>query len=110
MTPIERRRLQSIHESMAELVLRNDGSAFAAANLTFLPDLCGRAQRNHYRVVGGLRRRLGPFRKAQFRTEGRLPRSQEEHGNVVKAKLRHSRPNIANQPLATPARYRFIGI
>src|SRR6202012_2314681 len=35
MTPIERRRLQSLHEQMAEIVARDDGEAFAAANITF---------------------------------------------------------------------------
>jgi DNA-binding GntR family transcriptional regulator len=32
-----------------------------------------------------LRRRLAPFRRAQFRTEGRLPRSHAEHKQVVDA-------------------------
>jgi DNA-binding GntR family transcriptional regulator len=86
MTPIERRRLQSTHESMAEIVARNDSDAFAAANLTFHTLIYAGA---HNEIItefaGGLRRRLAPFRKAQFRTAGRLPRSQEEHGNVVQA-------------------------
>ena len=34
-----------------------------------------------------LRRRLAPFRRAQFRTAGRLPRSHAEHDAVVKAIL-----------------------
>jgi len=88
MTPIERRRLQSTHEAMAELVARDDGEAFAAANLTFHTLIYAGA---HNEIItefaSGLRRRLAPFRKAQFRTEGRLPRSQEEHGNVVRAIL-----------------------
>ena len=32
-----------------------------------------------------LRRRVAPFRRAQFRTEGRLPRSHAEHAAVVAA-------------------------
>ena len=32
-------------------------------------------------------RRVGPFRRAQFRMEGRLKRSNEEHGAVVRAIL-----------------------
>jgi DNA-binding GntR family transcriptional regulator len=86
MTPIERRRLQSAHEAMAEIVARNDSEAFAAANLTFHSLIYAGA---HNAIItdfaSALRRRLAPFRKAQFRTEGRLPRSQEEHGNVVRA-------------------------
>jgi DNA-binding GntR family transcriptional regulator len=88
MTPIERRRLQSLHESMAEIVARDDRDGFASANLTFHTLIYAGA---HNEIITefatGLRRRLAPFRKAQFRTEGRLPRSQEEHGNVVRAIL-----------------------
>jgi DNA-binding GntR family transcriptional regulator len=88
MTPIERRRLQTTHESMAEIVARNDSDAFAAANLTFHTLIYTGA---HNEIIAefstALRRRLAPFRKAQFRTAGRLPRSHEEHGNVVKAIL-----------------------
>lgn len=88
MTPIERRRLQSLHESMAEIAARNDSDEFAAANLTFHTLIYAGA---HNDIIAefatSLRRRLAPFRKAQFRTEGRLPRSQEEHGNVVRAIL-----------------------
>jgi DNA-binding GntR family transcriptional regulator len=88
MTPIERRRLHSMHESMAEIVARGDSEAFAAANLTFHSLIYAGA---HNDIIAefatALRRRLAPFRKAQFRTEGRLPRSQDEHGDVVRAIL-----------------------
>jgi DNA-binding GntR family transcriptional regulator len=88
MTPIERRRLQALHESMAEIVARNDSEEFSTANLAFHTLIYAGA---HNAIIaefaGGLRRRLAPFRKAQFRTEGRLPRSHEEHGNVVRAIL-----------------------
>lgn len=88
MTPIERRRLHSLHESMAEIVARDDRDGFAEANLTFHTMIYAGA---HNGIIAefatGLRRRLAPFRKAQFRTEGRLPRSQEEHGDVVRAIL-----------------------
>lgn len=86
MTPIERRRLQSFHESMAEFVTRDDRDGFATANLTFHTLIYGGA---HNKIISdfasALRRRLAPFRRAQFRTAGRLPRSHEEHGNVVSA-------------------------
>ncbi len=39
-------------------------------------------------IALGLRRRLAPFRRAQFRASGRLPRSHSEHDVVVKAILR----------------------
>ncbi len=86
MTPIERRRLQSFHESMAEFVAQDDREGFATANLTFHTLIYGGA---HNEIISdfasALRRRLAPFRRAQFRTTGRLPRSHEEHGNVVNA-------------------------
>lgn len=88
MTPIERRRLQSFHESMAEFVAGDDREGFAGANLTFHTLIYTGA---HNEIISefasSLRRRLAPFRRAQFRTQGRLPRSHEEHGNVVKAIL-----------------------
>jgi DNA-binding GntR family transcriptional regulator len=88
MTPIERRRLQSLHESMAEIVARNDSDGFATANLTFHTLIYTGAHNDIItEFATGLRRRLAPFRRAQFWTEGRLPRSQEEHGTVVRAIL-----------------------
>ena len=86
MTPLERRRLASFHESMQEFVEQEDGEGFAAANLTFHTQIYVGA---HNPIIAdfasGLRRRLAPFRRAQFRTRGRLPRSHEEHRRVVEA-------------------------
>jgi DNA-binding GntR family transcriptional regulator len=88
MTPIERRRLASFHDSMLPLALQNNAEGFAAANLTLHTQIY---QGAHNAVIAdfaaGLRRRLAPFRRAQFRTEGRLPRSHEEHKRVVDAIL-----------------------
>ena len=88
MTPLERRRLQALHESMAEWVRASDPDAYADANQTFHLTIYAGA---HNSVVAdftaGLRRRLAPFRRAQFRTVGRLPRSYAEHADVVQAIL-----------------------
>jgi DNA-binding GntR family transcriptional regulator len=88
MTPLERRRLASFHDSMLPLALQNNAEGFAAANLTLHSQIY---QGAHNAVIAdfaaGLRRRLAPFRRAQFRTEGRLPRSHEEHKRVVEAIL-----------------------
>jgi DNA-binding GntR family transcriptional regulator len=88
MTPLQRRRLASFHESMEKFVLKDDGEGFAAANLTWHSQIYLGA---HNSIVAdfaaGLRRRLAPFRRAQFRTEGRLPHSHEEHKKVVDAIL-----------------------
>ncbi|HET6607693.1 MAG TPA: FCD domain-containing protein, partial [Rhodopila sp.] len=42
--------------------------------------------------TAGLRRRVAPFRRAQFRNPGRLPQSHEEHGLVVQAILAGDAP------------------
>jgi DNA-binding GntR family transcriptional regulator len=88
MTPLERRRLAAFHDSMREFASRNDGDGFATANLTFHTQIYVGA---HNPIIAdyatGLRRRLAPFRRAQFRTEGRLPRSHDEHKKVVDAIL-----------------------
>jgi len=88
MTPIERRRLQSRHEAMTELVLRDDREAYAAANIDFHTQIYFGARNSILAEFAlGLRRRLGPFRRAQFRTEGRTSRSHAEHAAVLKAIL-----------------------
>ena len=88
MTPLERRRLQALHEAMAGLVRSGDPEAYADANQSFHLAIYAGA---HNAVVAdftaGLRRRLAPFRRAQFRTVGRLPRSHAEHDAVVRAIL-----------------------
>ena len=88
MTPIERRRLQSRHEAMAEFVLRDDRDAYAAANIDFHTQIYFGARNTILtEFARGLRRRLSPFRRAQFRTEGRTSRSHAEHAAVLKAIL-----------------------
>ncbi len=86
MTPVERRRLQSLHDGMAELVRDGEPDAFATANQSFHALIYAGA---HNPVLAeftaGLRRRLAPYRRIQFRTAGRLPRSHAEHAAVVRA-------------------------
>jgi DNA-binding GntR family transcriptional regulator len=86
MTPLERRRLAAFHEGMFRLVQKNDAEAFTTANLDLHTQIYLGA---HNEIIAdfatGLRRRLAPFRRAQFRTEGRLARSHEEHRQVVRA-------------------------
>ena len=72
MTPIERRRLQSRHDAMAAIVLKDDRDAYAAANVDFHTQIyAGAHNETLASFAAGLRRRLAPFRRAQFRTEGR---------------------------------------
>ena len=89
MSPIERRRLGSFQERMGELVTNGDEAAYAEANSAFHGSVYAGA---HNEVIAemavGLRRRLSPFRRAQFRTPGRLANSHAEHAVVVEAILR----------------------
>jgi DNA-binding GntR family transcriptional regulator len=86
MTPIERRGLQRLHEHMGELARRDLIQDFVDANERFHSQIYSGA---HNAVLAdaaiALRRRLSLYRRAQFRTEGRLPRSHAEHDEVVKA-------------------------
>ncbi|MBB3769527.1 DNA-binding GntR family transcriptional regulator [Angulomicrobium tetraedrale] len=88
MTPIERRRLEVLQDSMGELVAQNDVAAYTAANTSFHTLFYTGC---HNPVISemaiGLRRRLAPFRQAQFRAVGRLARSHAEHAVVVGAVL-----------------------
>jgi len=88
MTPIERRRLQNLHESMSALVARGERDDYAGANIAFHTCLYAGAHNDILAdFASGLRRRLAPFRRAQFRADGRLARSHAEHAAVVKAIL-----------------------
>ncbi|GGC74391.1 GntR family transcriptional regulator [Chelatococcus reniformis] len=86
MTPIERRRLASLHQAMAEIVERGDESAYADANVRFHSTIYKGAHNGIVaEIASSLRRRLAPFRRAQFRAEGRLRLSYAEHDAVVQA-------------------------
>jgi DNA-binding GntR family transcriptional regulator len=88
MTPLERRRLQARHEAMIALSAKGDPEAYSDANVAFhLAIYAGAHNEPIADYTRGLRRRVGPFRRAQFQVEGRLTRSTEEHGAVVKAIL-----------------------
>ena len=86
MTPVERRRLRALHDDMGPMAESGDGAGYADANLAFHTAIYAGA---HNAVIGeiatSLRRRLLPYRRAQFRAPGRLPRSHAEHSEVVRA-------------------------
>ncbi|MCS0494414.1 GntR family transcriptional regulator [Ancylobacter sp. MQZ15Z-1] len=88
MTPIERRRLGALYDSMGEMVAQDDVPAYTAAN-TALHAMFYAGTHNPVlaEMTAGLRRRVGPFRRAQFRAPGRLALSHAEHGAVVRAVL-----------------------
>jgi DNA-binding GntR family transcriptional regulator len=88
MTPVERRRLQARQEAMTALAAAGDTDAYSDANVAFHSAIYAgshNAPLAEYSL--SLRRRVGPFRRAQFRIEGRLIRSNREHDAVVRAIL-----------------------
>jgi len=88
MTPIERRRLQARHEAMTALAKAGDPDTYSDANVAFHSAIyAGSHNAPVAEFTMGLRRRVAPFRRAQFRLEGRLLRSSEEHDAVVRAIL-----------------------
>lgn len=88
MTPVERRRLQARQETMMALADTGAQDAYSDANVAFHSAIYAGAHNAPLADYAmSLRRRVGPFRRAQFRMEGRLKRSNEEHGAVVRAIL-----------------------
>jgi DNA-binding GntR family transcriptional regulator len=89
MSPIERRQLEALHERMAGIVDAGDEGAYAEANVDFHSRIYkGTHNSIIEEMATGLRRRLSPFRRAQFRAAGRLASSHREHGTVVDAVIR----------------------
>ena len=86
MTPIERRRLEVLHGRMEEMAKKKDIAAYTDANTEFHSTIyVGSHNPFLIEMATTLRRRLLPFRRAQFRSAGRLKRSHAEHDLVVKA-------------------------
>lgn len=89
MTSAERSKLEALHQTMAGLVRAGDVAAYSIANATF-HELIYRGSHNAYLgdITMQTRRRLAPFRKAQFSNLGRLVGSHAEHSDIVTALLR----------------------
>lgn len=89
MTPIERRRLEALHERMGEWARLRDEAQYAEANVAFHSAIyAGTHNSALVEIATNLRRRLSPFRRAQFRAPGRLALSHAEHEIVLQAILR----------------------
>ncbi len=87
MTRAERAALRTQHEAMARLAEAGDREAYVEANLAFHGLLYARPQSAIEDIARSLRRRLMPYRRAQFNAPGRLARSHAEHDLVVRAVL-----------------------
>jgi len=93
MTQAERRGLEEIHRACAAAVRGGDLEAYYAANESF-HDALYTGSHNGFlaETTLGVRRRVAPFRRAQFFSLGRLAKSYEEHERIVQAILRADGP------------------
>ena len=88
MSPTERRGLLALYDNMKAFAERNDPVGFADANHVFHSMIYKGAHNSVLaETAAAIRRRLEPFRRAQFHL-GRLPGSLAEHGAVVSAIMR----------------------
>jgi DNA-binding GntR family transcriptional regulator len=97
MTPAERHRLEAIHEELRVLSHAGDPDRFHAINEHFHSAIYAGSQNGHIaEITLATRKRVQPFRRAQFRNLGRLAQSHAEHDRVVVAILRGDRSGAAN--------------
>ncbi len=97
MTPPERRQLDQLHQEMGEMMRAGDFAAYREANEQFHAALYAGSHNDYLvEITIGTRRRLSPFRRAQFLALGRLALSHREHDGVVTAVLRGDRETAAN--------------
>jgi DNA-binding GntR family transcriptional regulator len=89
ITPIERSRLQNMHEASAELVRAGNIGAYDDFNRQF-HEAIYRATHNQFMVEQaiGIRARLAAFRRTQLRKGDRLIKSHAEHGQILQAMAR----------------------
>ncbi|MFK8251170.1 GntR family transcriptional regulator [Ancylobacter terrae] len=96
INPSERRELIALHAEMGDVMRQGDFIRYRDLNEQFHAAIYA-ASHNPYLVelAAGTRRRLSPFRRAQFRALGRLALSHAEHDRVVTAILRGDREGAA---------------
>lgn len=89
MTPDERRFLDALHRDSAGLVREGATEAYAEHNKAFHSAIY-RGTNNWFmeETTHWIRRRVSPFRRAQFELPARLGLSYREHDAVVQAILR----------------------
>jgi DNA-binding GntR family transcriptional regulator len=89
MTPIERYRLETVHEELRLLSHAGNPDRFHEVNERFHNTIYA-GSRNAYiaEMTLSTRVRVQPFRRAQFRNLGRLAKSHAEHDRVVIAIMR----------------------
>ncbi|MDQ0392373.1 GntR family transcriptional regulator [Labrys monachus] len=86
MTAAERRHLQEIHEASGAFVADGDRASYIEANNQFHEAIYKGAHNAFLADMAlSVRKRVQPFRRAQFETLGRLAKSHFEHGRVTLA-------------------------
>lgn len=97
INPAERRQLEALHADMGDLMRQGDFVAYREANEAFHTSIYAGSHNDYLaEITLSTRRRLSPFRRAQFRALGRLALSHMEHDRVVTAILRGDREGAAN--------------
>jgi DNA-binding GntR family transcriptional regulator len=96
MTSAERRALEGVHEEMRALIHVGDPQRFHEVNEAFHAAIYMGAHNEYFaELTLATRSRVQPFRRAQFRTLGRLAKSHMEHEQIVVAILRGDRERAA---------------
>jgi DNA-binding GntR family transcriptional regulator len=96
MTGTERRALDLVHEEMRALIRISDPQRFHEVNEAFHGAIYAGAHNTYLAELAlATRARVQPFRRAQFRTLGRLSKSHMEHDRVVTAIQRGERERAA---------------
>jgi DNA-binding GntR family transcriptional regulator len=96
MLPVERHRLEAIHEELRGLSYTGDPDRFHEVNERFHNAIYAGSQNGYIaEMTLATRVRVQPFRRAQFRNLGRLAKSHAEHDRVVVAIMRGDRLGAA---------------
>jgi DNA-binding GntR family transcriptional regulator len=96
MTPVERHRLEAVHEELRLLSYAGNPDRFHEVNERFHNTIYAGSQNAYIaEMTLATRVRVQPFRRAQFRNLGRLAKSQVEHDRVVVAILRGDKAGAA---------------
>jgi DNA-binding GntR family transcriptional regulator len=96
MTPIERHRLEAVHEELRLLSHAGNPDRFHEVNERFHNTIYVGSQNAYIaEMTLATRARVQPFRRAQFRNLGRLAKSHAEHDRVVAAIMRGDKTGAA---------------
>ena len=96
MTPVERHRLEAVHEELRVLSYAGNPDRFHEVNERFHNAIYAGSQNAYIaEMTLATRVRVQPFRRAQFRNLGRLAKSHAEHDRVVVAIMRGDKAGAA---------------